>query len=152
VAGKKGRIPKPHEQPSAIPKHVPRPREFRPGGGDGFLRIRFNHVDLGGPWCLSRIEQDHLADLLGRIKSFESMKCAQVFAPGSEVGKTYQVDHLPNPDAKPRLVELQFDDQTEIARLRISGERRLYGFLPEGGPDFYALWWDPEHQIWPSTR
>ena len=31
------------------------------------------------------------------------------------------------------------------------GERRLYGFLHGAGPDFYALWWDPEHQIWPST-
>ncbi len=108
-------------------------------------------MDLGGPWCLSRIEQEHLVDLLGRIKSFESMKCAHVFAPDSQMGKTYEVDQLPNADAKARLVDLEFDDQTEIARLRISGERRLYGFLPDGGPDFYALWWDPAHEIWPST-
>jgi hypothetical protein len=151
MAGKHRKIPKPHLQPPAVPKRVPKPREFQPSGGTGCLRVRFNSIDVGGPWCLSTIATDHFADLLNRLKSFESMRCADVFAPGSEMGKTYAVDHLPNTDAANRLVELQLDDQTEIARLRISGERRLYGFLPNSGPDFYALWWDPNHEIWPSV-
>jgi hypothetical protein len=135
-----------------VPKRVPTPRIFRPSGDDGSLRVRFNHVDVGGPWCLSRIESEHFVDLLGRLNSFETMTCAEVFfAPGRDEGKTYQVDDLPNPNAQNRLVDLEWDDQTEIARLQINGKRRLYGFLPDGGPDFYVLWWDPEHEIWPST-
>lgn len=147
---KNGKIPR-HQQASPIPKYVPKPRAFRPSGSDSSLRVRFNHVDVSGPWCLSLIEPDHLADLLGRLRSLETMTCAEVFfAPDRDEGKTYQVDDLPNTDARSRLVELEMDDQTEIARLQINGKRRLYGFLPDGGPDFYVLWWDPEHEIWPS--
>ena len=80
------------------------------------------------------------------------MRCAEVFKPGSEEGKIYAIPDLPNKQARDRIVDLEYDDQTEIARLRISGKRRLYGFLPSGGPDFYVLWWDPEHEIWPSTK
>ena len=100
---------------------------------------------------MSYITPQHHADLLERLRAIETMRASEVFAPGSEIGKRYDVDSLPNTDARNRLVELEYDDQTEIARLRISGERRLYGFLPDGGPDFYVLWWDPHHQIWPST-
>lgn len=145
------KIPK-QNQPSAIPKHVPRPKQFQPTVGDGYLRVRFNSVDLEGRWCMGSIDSGHFRDLLERLRSFESMKCADVFARGSEIGKTYTVSKLPAKEARDRLVDLEYDDQTEIARLRISGKRRLYGFLPDGGPDFYVLWWDPEHEIWPSNR
>lgn len=99
---------------------------------------------------MGHIDSGHLLDLLERLQSFESMKCAEVFSPGSEIGKTYSVAEIPTKEARDRLVELQYDDQTEIARLRINGKRRLYGFLPDGGPDFYVLWWDPWHEVWPS--
>lgn len=114
--------------------------------------MRFNKVDVGGPFCLSRIQDDHFADLLNRLASLETMRCTELFASGGEEAKTYPASDLPNHEAIGRLIELQLDDQTQIARLRINGKRRLYGFLPDGGPDFYALWWDPEHEIWPSTR
>lgn len=40
-------------------------------------------------------------------------------------------------------------DETNISRLRINGEQRLYGFRRD--PKFYVVFWDPEHKIWPST-
>lgn len=149
--GKKGAIPPQQRGAPVIPKYVPKPKQFTPVVGDGNLRVRFNSVDVDGPWCVSKIEAAHHIDLLQRLKSFESMKCSEVFKPGSDEGIVYSVPDIPNKEARNRLVELQFDDQTEIARLRISGRRRLYGFLPNLGPDFYVLWWDPEHEIWPST-
>lgn len=80
------------------------------------------------------------------------MRCAEVFAPGNDEGVVYSVAELPNRVATDRLIDLGYDDQDDIARLRINGKRRLYGFLPGGGPDFYVLWWDPLHEIWPSTK
>ncbi|MFI2562454.1 hypothetical protein [Nocardia farcinica] len=131
---------------------IPKPKEFRPSGGDDCLRVRLNHLDVEGPWCLTQIEQPHFVDLLQRIRSFEQMRCRDVFGTGSQEGKVYKVEDLPNVEARKRLEELEYDDQTEIARLRITGERRLYGFLWNGGPEFYALWWDPRHEIWPSPK
>jgi hypothetical protein len=145
------KIPK-QKPASAIPKYIAPPKDFRPVVGEGLLRIRLGRLDVKGPWCLSEITAAHLQDLLARISSLETMQCSDLFAPGSEEGKKYPVAKLPNKSARDRLVEIDLDDATEIARLRISGERRLYGFLPDGGPDFYALWWDPKHEIWPSTK
>jgi hypothetical protein len=79
------------------------------------------------------------------------MSCNEIFHSNTK-GKVYAVAELPTKEARDRLVELDLDDQTEIARIEISARRRLYGFLHNGGPDFYALWWDPEHKIWPSKK
>jgi hypothetical protein len=42
------------------------------------------------------------------------------------------------------------DDEDQISRLRVTGRGRLYGFRRD--ERFYALWWDPEHAIYPSPK
>ena len=42
------------------------------------------------------------------------------------------------------------DDETMISRFRFDGSKCIYGFRRDGR--FYALWWDPEHLIWPVTK
>lgn len=114
------------------------------------LIVRFNAVDLGGPWCLSAAESKDIYNILDRLRGFESMRIREIFGPGSEIGKDYPIDDLPNSDAKKRLDELPYGDQVKIHRLRIDGPGRLYGFLR--GREFFALWWDPQHKIWPSQK
>ena len=41
-------------------------------------------------------------------------------------------------------------DQTNISRLRCGGKPRLYGFRVD--PEFYVVFWDPEHVIYPSLK
>lgn len=50
-------------------------------------------------------------------------------------------------EARRRLIELEFDDQTRIFRFRLSGKRRLYGFT--FGEVFATIWYDPTHKIYP---
>lgn len=50
-------------------------------------------------------------------------------------------------EARHRLVELEFDDQTKIFRFRLSGKRRLYGFTFD--EVFATIWYDPTHKIYP---
>ncbi|MET7998485.1 hypothetical protein ABZU76_47210 [Amycolatopsis sp. NPDC005232] len=123
-------------------------REFTPSEPDSKLVILFSRVDVGGPWCLTEISQSDHAGLLGRIRDIESMTVHSVFS-GNGLGKDYPLP-LPNDQANGRLSELEYDDRDEINCLRITGERRLYGFRE--GPRFYALWWDPHHKIWPSRK
>jgi hypothetical protein len=125
-------------------------RAFTPSEPEGKLVVLFSRIDLDGPWCLTKISQAHHRHLLGRIQGFESMTVREAFNQGEEPGKDYAINDLPNKDARKRLVELTYDDRDEISRLRISGPGRLYGFRE--GTRFYALWWDPEHMIWPSKR
>jgi hypothetical protein len=53
-------------------------------------------------------------------------------------------------EAQDRLEDLRRADQTTISALRISGERRLWGFRV--GNIFHVIWWDPHHEVWPSEK
>ncbi len=88
--------------------------------------------------------------LLGRIRAIETMTEFEAFNYGEEPGKDYAVADLPTKAAQDRLVELEYDDEDQISRLRVTGSGRLYGF--RRAERFYALWWDPEHTIWPSRK
>lgn len=110
---------------------------------------RFTEVDTGGAWPPAAIGQSALADLLSKMGSFESMTVGEIFKPGSEHGKRYAVENLPEPTLR-RLRDLERDDETEIARLRCGGAPRLYGFLREHV--FHVVWWDPTHAVYPSPK
>lgn len=112
--------------------------------------MRFNRVDTTGEWCLSRIDRDDHRAMLTRLRSIESMSVNEVFHGGDEPGKHYDVGECPNVAMLGRLLELECDDETRISRIRFGGKARLFGFLR--GNTFYALWWDPKHEIWPSLK
>jgi hypothetical protein len=127
-----------------------RAHEFTPPDPTGKIVVQLGRCDVGGPWCLPKITPDDLRTLLDRICGFESMTVREVFETGDEPGKDYVLADVPNKQAHARLVDLEYDDEDRISRLRITGKGRLYGFRRE--ERFYALWWDPEHEIWPSKK
>jgi len=127
-----------------------RERRFVPPDPTGKVVVQFGRCDLGSEWCITKITQTDHVTLLNRISSIETMKVTEAFNARDEPGKDYELDRLPNAAALARLVELEYDDEDQISRLRITGKGRLYGF--RRGERFYALWWDPEHEIWPSTK
>lgn len=132
----------------AIPKRQPAADRVEAAEKQTIV-IRFNRTDLGGPWCLTKISQPDHALLLDKIKSIETMTVHEVF--NGNPGKDYEIDQLPNADAARRLEDdLPYSDQDQISRLQIAGKQRLYGFRQ--GNNFHVLWWDPEHEIWPSKR
>lgn len=54
-------------------------------------------------------------------------------------------------EARQRLAVLQLDRELEDAKLfrfRVGGTERLWGF--RRGGCFYVLWWDPDHQVYPT--
>jgi hypothetical protein len=110
--------------------------------------VRFNETDREGPWCLSRITPEHHLNLLQFLHKIENMTVQEIFTDG-DLGIDYQVADLPSKVARDRLFEIQREDEVRISRLRIQGRPRLYGFRRD--PHFHVLWWDPEHEIWPST-
>ncbi|MDX2394953.1 MULTISPECIES: hypothetical protein [unclassified Streptomyces] len=53
-------------------------------------------------------------------------------------------------EALDRLSEMGRELMPSIHRLRFQGKQRLYGFFD--GNTFHVVWWDPEHQVYPSTK
>lgn len=50
--------------------------------------------------------------------------------------------------ARDRLKELKLDDVDSLFRFRLSGKRRVWGI--RDGRVFKLLWWDPDHEVYPS--
>ena len=51
-------------------------------------------------------------------------------------------------EAQKRLVAIKMDDIAELWRFRFTGTQRLWGIRE--GHTFRVLWWDPNHEIYPS--
>lgn len=110
---------------------------------------RFSDADTGGEWPISAISPEHMAMLISKMASFESMEIGEIFKPGAQLGKKYPLASLPS-HTLARLRDLERDDEDEIARLRCTGSTRLSGFLREHV--FHVIWWDPEHRVYPSAK
>lgn len=62
--------------------------------------------------------------------------------------KAYEISAICR-EAQNRLEEIELEDLDEVFRFRLTGRSRFYGFRIR--EFFFALWWDPEHQICPSN-
>jgi hypothetical protein len=109
---------------------------------------RFADLDEEGSWPLSSIANGQLRQLLEKLQHFETMTLGELFSPSS-VGKKYAVEDLPG-QARTRLIDIGKDDETQVVRLRCGGRERLFGILREHV--FHVLWWDPEHEVFPSKK
>lgn len=130
-----------------LAKQVPAKIKTNLREDDDSLILRFDQVDIGGPWCLSRARAEHLTEILHAIKNFESMSVNEVFK--GYPGKDYTSTDGMSKEARERLLMLNLDDQ-DISVLRLGGKPRLFGF--RHGRFFHVLWWDPEHEVWPSEK
>lgn len=132
-----------------------RPVETPPGvERERFLRFRFDRVDLGSPWCITKISAEDHRLLMDKLRDFERMTVNEVFhqrTAKSGLGSDYSdLTNCPNPALLRRLAEIGLKDVDGVSRLRLTGRKRLYGIRMQN--EFSILWWDPLHAIWPSQK
>ena len=116
---------------------------------DRQLVWRFSEVDVQWEHLTNTLDNRAILTIIGKLRSFESMRLGELFQPGSDHAKKYEVANIP-PHALRRLQEISRDDEDELVRLRLSNKGRLYGIMR--GHVFNVLWWDPHHKVWPSTK
>ncbi|MEU4296376.1 hypothetical protein [Kitasatospora aureofaciens] len=123
-----------------------------PGSRNSGDRIcwRFQHVDNDGPWGIDKLPPQEMGFLLDKLAGVETQTIRELFFNGEEPGKHYDMHRLPNREALGRLAEMKLNDMTRISRLRFGGRQRLYGFLVDNV--FHVVWWDREHEVWPSQK
>ncbi len=148
----------PEPKSAAIAKSIGRQAPLPVGNPNACLRFRFNRFDDKGPGKLLDLSQSKnksktlLTTLLTRLGNLESQTAAEVFRPGEDVGVIYKVEDLPTAESRRRLEDLELDDITELARISVGNLARLYGLLSDDRTEFFALWWDHSHKIWPSRK
>lgn len=149
--GSKKRLPTGRIQSDPPRKTVPAaaasPKAVVVAADQSLFRIRWTRFDYEGPWCIGVSPSVDIVNLMKRLQAMEHLSPLHVFRgdPGKDYGDPAR---LPNREARKRLDHLGLADETNISRLRISGPGRLYGFRRD--PEFYAVFWDPKHEIWPS--
>lgn len=129
-------------------KRTGNPASLLPGGSNSHERLcwRFEHVDHDGPWGF---DDTAMAEILVKMRDCERMTLREL-RNTSDLFVEYDVPGGLCKTALDRLAVLGWDDMTAIQRLRFMGKQRLYGFLD--GNIFHVLWWDPEHQVYPSQK
>ncbi len=109
---------------------------------------RFQRLDWGGPWCPKQIKASgKLTEIIEKLGNIETATWTQIKSRTSMKSHLIPTEKLCK-DAQKRLVQLKLDDWGQIFSLRLSAKERLWGFLR--GNVFYALWWDPTHQVYPT--
>lgn len=129
------------------PKKKKRPVPGAPiDGEDPCLVFGLQLIDSGGRWPWSDVSASHMKAITDKCKAWEKMKQSELFGPGGN--KRIPMENL-IPDAQTRLRDLELDDY-EIWELRVTGKQRIWGV--RSGHVFYPVWWDPKHQVCPSTK
>ena len=148
--GKKSQAKKiPKFAPENRPQNVREPKIGVSVEGHANPVWRLSHIDWGGPWCLSKCGGDAgVREILNRLAGFESMSWVEI---KSKTGShTVGAEGIIK-EARQRLTERNLDEWADhLTSLRMKGKERLWGFLRAG--IFHALWWDPEHQVYPSKK
>lgn len=108
---------------------------------------KLSHIDWDGPWCPSKCKEAVAREILERLAQFESMSWVQIKSSGSHTVGAEKIIK----SARDRLTAQNLDEWADhLTSLRMGGKERLWGFLRAG--IFHALWWDPEHQVYPSSK
>jgi hypothetical protein len=131
-------------------KAISRPDEKKPqirevSRADSRPSWRFSTVDRDGPfkWPVDEVIEAHI---LRKLHDFDSMRWSDIEGPKHHFldisGKGF------SKEAKDRLQEIGHDDAPGVFSFHFSGKCRIIGL--RDGAAINLLWFDAEHQVWPS--
>jgi hypothetical protein len=126
-------------------KKVPRIDQSLINPLDNYPVWRVEHLESEGPWdwqCLDR--NSFFFDILPKIQNFERMFWRDILNRNNHEISVSQISK----EAQKRLAELNLDDVDTLVSLRLTGTQRIWGIRVEN--IFKVLWWDPQHQVYPS--
>lgn len=88
-------------------------------------------------------------DFFDKLASFESMTWNDIAVTAKKQHHHVEIAGMIKP-AQERLSKRKIDVD-ELFSLRFSGKHRMYGIIDEIGA-FHAIWYDTEHEIYPSKK
>jgi len=106
----------------------------------------FARLDVGGPWCFSKVAQSEITVVLSKLGHFEGMTWEEL---GHQKSHEVLVSQLAK-QARDRLIELKQDDVDDLFSFRLEGSVRVWGIRRLNV--IQVLWWDPEHKVWPYVK
>ncbi|MEQ6332814.1 hypothetical protein [Sphingobium sp. MK2] len=128
-------------------------KQARAGSGADLVpamsfRWSLDRFDWLGPFsCKEMTPQVFSSTIISHLQAFDAMTWNEIDGPtGSHF---VSVSDLIKP-ARKRLVEIGMEDTDQLFSLRCGGKPRIWGIREIAV--LRVLWWDPEHEICPSTK
>lgn len=107
-----------------------------------------SRIDKDGQWGWSKVDCSYFfAEIWEKMRNFEKKKWSEILGGDHRLNHKVNVSKIEK-EAQKRLKELRYDDQEELVSLRLTGKQRLWAIEIEGKA--FLLWWDPNHEIYPS--
>lgn len=106
-------------------------------------------LQVHGPFGWGDIGEKKLREIREKLASLETMTWREILIKGKKQHHMIRVAVLPKENQK-RLRETGQHDIDRLVSLRMSGRERIYGILNKAS--LRLLWWDPDHQVYPSRK
>lgn len=124
-----------------------------PVAGDDYPTYSFHYADRShnGSWRWP--SGDEASEIINFLCDMAKIKWSEIMNHQSGGHRKHHPQAIESlcREAQDRLTDLHYDEIfTDVFRFRLSGRKRLWGSLVDG--IFYVLWWDPEHQVYPTER
>jgi hypothetical protein len=149
-------FPKKKKQPpEAVVYKKKQPKYSQINNPDSILKRRpvwrIDLIDIEGQWGWWNVSsKEKLLEIKNKLNNIQSMTW-------EEIDRDKKYNHFVDSNkieenAKKRLSEKNIDaDKIDnLYRFRLSGRERVWGIREQ--EFFYLLWWDPQHQVWPSHK
>lgn len=108
-------------------------------------RVAF--IDYEGKWGFDKLNKPNiLKSILSKLKDFEGMKWREIEGDENHIISVAKISK----DAKKRLTDINKSDHQDLFSFRLTGKKRLWGIRIR--EEFYILWWDPNHTVYPVKK
>jgi hypothetical protein len=141
----------PVRRPKALPHAAENEMQRHPS-------FSFHYAETGGEGlCAFSPAPDDAAELLKFVCDMSRSTWGEIRSMQTGGRDRHRKHHEQPPtsivdEAQARLLARELDAvmPDDLFRFRLSGEKRLWGFILDGM--FYALWWDAGHGIYPTEK
>lgn len=106
-------------------------------------------LQVHGPFGWGDIGEKKLLEIREKLASLETITWREILIKGKKQHHMIRVAALPKENQK-RLRETGQHDIDRLVSLRMSGRERVFGILNKAS--LRLLWWDPDHQVYPSRK
>ncbi len=104
-------------------------------------------IDDSSKWGWHKITcPDFLRKIWEKMRNFETMRWVDILGASHHA---IPISNIIRP-AQKRLEELGHDDKETLVSFHITGKERIWAI--RSGERVFLLWWDPNHEIYPSPK
>jgi hypothetical protein len=106
-------------------------------------------MEMCDPYGWHELDQTKLSEIRAKLAELEKLTWNEILVVRKYWNHTIDVSDICK-TAQDRLRELGLDDVPQLISIRLSNFERVWGFPLLGA--LTLLWWDPNHQVYPTNR